>query len=116
MPSRPEVSRALEAHGQETCRSCCSSVKLLTQTPRKPGKSLHPSVPYVGQKNLHEIPAKKDPPKAVMSHEKYRVMSAAGIMPFSVLNTSKLLSPVKQMSLVGDQSLLERRDLQRLES
>lgn len=29
MPSRPEVSsRALEEHGQERCRSCCSSVKL----------------------------------------------------------------------------------------
>lgn len=29
MPSRPEVSpRALEEHGQERCRSYCSSVKL----------------------------------------------------------------------------------------
>lgn len=40
MPSRPEVSRALEEHRQERCRSCCSSV--LAETPPKPGKTFTP--------------------------------------------------------------------------
>lgn len=43
-------------------------------------------------------------------------MAGAGIIPFGVLNTSKLLPPVQHRSLVRDQNLLERRDPQWLEN
>lgn len=93
MPSRPEVSpRALEKHGQERCRSRCPSVKLLAETPRKPGRSFHACVMWV-TKHLCKLPTKKIHQKLSSVTEKYRLTAGPAFRQYllGVLDTSKLL-------------------------